>query len=163
EALHPGPRCARRHHHLDRAVWRNHDAGAPHAGRLADLQVRRHCGKRYPYARPMRRLLLLIYAVVFVDEMVLFALVPLVPSYRGAVRLSGFESGRLLATASAALVIGSSPGGLAGDRLGSRRVTLAGVALLALSCFAQGAAPGFWTLVAARLAFGLASAVVWSA
>ena len=89
----------------------------------------------------MRRLLLLIYAVVFVDEMVLFALVPLVPLYRDDFGLSGFESGLLLATASAALVFGSIPGGLAGDRLGARRVTLAGVALLALSCFGQAAAP----------------------
>lgn len=111
----------------------------------------------------MRRLLLLIYAVVFVDEMVLFALVPLVPLYRDDFGLSGFESGLLLATASAALVFGSIPGGLAGDRLGARRVTLAGVALLALSCFGQAAAPDFWSLIAARLAFGAASAIVWSA
>ena len=41
-----------------------------------------------------------------------------------ALDLSGFESGLLLSAASLAIVAGSIPGGLAGDRLGSRRVTL---------------------------------------
>ena len=127
------------------------------------MQLRRHGRTRYPYARPVRRLLLLIYALIFVDEMVLFALVPLVPSYRDDLDLSGFESGLLLSVASFALVVGSIPSGLAGDRLGARRVTLAGGALLVVSCFGQAVAPELWTLLAARVLFGLASAVVWSA
>jgi predicted MFS family arabinose efflux permease len=35
--------------------------------------------------------------------------------------------------------------------------------LLAASCLGQGLAVGLWTLVAARLAFGVSSAVIWSA
>jgi MFS family permease len=111
----------------------------------------------------VRRLLILMYALIFVDEMALLSLVPLVPSYRDALELSGFESGLLLAAASLAIVIGSIPGGLAGDRLGSRRVTLAAGCLLAVSCLGQGLAPELWTLLVARLAFGVSSAVIWSA
>jgi predicted MFS family arabinose efflux permease len=111
----------------------------------------------------MRRLLVLIYALIFVDEMALLSLVPLVPSYRDALHLSGFESGLLLSSASLAIVFGSIPAGLAGDRLGSRRMTLSAGFVLAVSCLGQGLAPNLWTLIAARLLFGLASSVIWSA
>src|SRR6476646_9241081 len=99
----------------------------------------------------MRRLLILLYALIFVDEVVLVSLVPLLPSYRDAFSLSGFESGVALSAASLAIVAGAIPGGVAGDRLGHRRVTLAAGLLLAASCLGQGLAVGLWTLVAARL------------
>ncbi len=111
----------------------------------------------------MRRLLLLMYALILLDEVALLAIVPLVPSYKHAFHLSGFGAGVLLSASSLAIVAGSIPGGLAADRLGSRRVTLAGGCLLVASCVAQGLAPDFWTLLAARSMFGVASAVVWSA
>ena len=111
----------------------------------------------------MRRLLILLYALIFVDEVALVSLVPLLPSYRDAFDLSGFESGVALSAASLAIVAGAIPGGVAGDRLGHRRVTLAAGLLLAASCLGQGLAVGLWTLVAARLAFGVSSAVIWSA
>src|SRR5262252_3068898 len=111
----------------------------------------------------MRRLLVLMYALIFVDEMVLASLVPLLPTYRDAFHLSGFESAVVLSAASLAIVTGSMPGGVAGDRLGARRVTLAGGVLLVLSCLGQGLAASMWPLLAARLAFGVASAVIWSA
>jgi predicted MFS family arabinose efflux permease len=111
----------------------------------------------------MRRLLILLYALIFVDEVALVSLVPLLPSYRDAFDLSGFESGVALSAASLAIVAGAIPGGVAGDRLGHRRVTIAAGTLLAASCLGQGLAVGLWTLVAARLAFGVSSAVIWSA
>ena len=111
----------------------------------------------------MRRLLILLYALIFVDEVALVSLVPLLPSYRDAFGLSGFESGVALSAASLAIVAGSIPGGVAGDRLGHRRTTLAAGSLLAVSCLGQGLAVDLWTLVAARLAFGVSSAVIWSA
>ena len=111
----------------------------------------------------MRRLLLLIYALVFVDEVALLALVPLVPTYRDAFGLSGLEAGVLLASASLAIVVCSLPVGVAGDRFGARRVTLGAGVLLAASCAAQSLAPDYPALVGARFAFGIASATVWSA
>jgi MFS family permease len=111
----------------------------------------------------VKRLLLLIYALVLLDEVMLLSIVPLVPSYSADFGLSGLGSGALLSIGSLAIVVGSIPAGVAADRLGSRRVTLAGGSLLALSCLGQALAPDFWTLLAARSAFGVASAVVWSA
>jgi predicted MFS family arabinose efflux permease len=111
----------------------------------------------------VKRLLLLMYALVLLDEITLLAIVPLVPSYSDDFGLSGFGSGVLLSASSLAIVAGSIPGGVAADRLGSRRVTLAGGWLLAISCIGQAVAPDFWTLLAARSVFGVASAVVWSA
>ncbi len=111
----------------------------------------------------MKRLLFLMYALVLLDEITLLAIVPLVPSYSTEFGLSEFQAGVLLSASSLAIVVGSIPGGVAADRLGSRRVTLAGGWLLVISCIGQGLAPDFWTLVAARSVFGVASAVVWSA
>jgi predicted MFS family arabinose efflux permease len=111
----------------------------------------------------VKRLLLLMYALVLLDEITLLAIVPLVPSYSDDFGLSGFGSGVLLSASSLAIVAGSIPGGVAADRLGSRRVTLAGGWLLVISCIGQAVAPDFWTLLAARSVFGVASAVVWSA
>jgi predicted MFS family arabinose efflux permease len=111
----------------------------------------------------VRRLLLLIYALVLLDEITLLAIVPLVPSYSDDFGLSSFGSGVLLSASSLAIVAGSIPGGVLADRLGSRRVTLAGGWLLVISCLGQAVAPDFWTLLAARSVFGVASAVIWSA
>jgi MFS family permease len=110
----------------------------------------------------MRRLLILLYALIFVDEVVLVSLVPLLPSYRDAFSLSGFESGVALSAASLAIVAGAIPGGVAGDRLGHRRVTLAAGCLLAASCLGQGS-PSASDAGRGRLAFGVSSAVIWSA
>src|SRR6476619_6949029 len=70
----------------------------------------------------MRRLLILLYALIFVDEVVLVSLVPLLPSYRDAFSLSGFESGVALSAASLAIVAGAIPGGVAGDRPAAGRL-----------------------------------------
>src|SRR5260221_1035907 len=104
-----------------------------------------------------------MYALVLLDEITLLAIVPLVPSHRRDFGLSGFGSGVLLSASSLAIVAGSIPGGVAADRLGSRRVTLAGGWLLVISCIGQAVAPNFWALLGARSVFGVASAVVWSA
>jgi predicted MFS family arabinose efflux permease len=111
----------------------------------------------------VRRLLVLMYVLVFVDEIALIAIIPLVPSYSRDFGLSSFEDGLLLSASSFAIVLGSIPAGLAGDRFGLRRMTLAGTAVLAVSCAGQAVAPDLWTLLAARLAFGVSSSIIWSA
>jgi MFS family permease len=111
----------------------------------------------------VRRLLVLLYVLIFVDEIALLAIIPLVPSYSDDFGLSSFEDGLVLASASFAIVIGSIPAGLAGDRFGLRRMTMAGIALLAVSCVGQAVAVDLWTLLGARLMFGVASSIVWSA
>ncbi|MGZ4482095.1 MAG: MFS transporter [Gaiellales bacterium] len=111
----------------------------------------------------MRRLFLLMYLLFFVDEVALLALVPLTPVYTNAFSLSKQEAGALVAAANLSIVIASVPAGIAADRLGARRVTLAGGALLVVACLGQGLAPSFGLMLAARFSFGLASAVLWTA
>lgn len=111
----------------------------------------------------MRRLLPLLYVLIFVDEIALLAIIPLVPSYSEDFGLSSFEDGLVLSSASLAIVVCSIFAGVAGDRFGLRRVTLFGIVLLAVSCAGQAAAFDLWSLLGARLAFGVASSIVWSA
>jgi MFS family permease len=112
---------------------------------------------------PVRRLFLLMYLLFFVDEVALLALVPLTPVYTDAFSLSKQEAGALVAVANLSIVIASVPAGIVADRLGARRVTLAGGMLLVLACLGQGLAPGYGLLLAARFSFGFASAVLWTA
>jgi MFS family permease len=111
----------------------------------------------------MRRMFVLMYALVFVDEIVLLGLVPLLPGYTRTYDLSATEAGALLSAAPLAIVIASIPAGRLSDRLGARRVTLAAGMLIAVSTAGMAAAPGFAILLLARAAFGLASGTIWSA
>ena len=111
----------------------------------------------------MRRMFVLMYALVFLDEIALLGLVPLLPGYTRAYDLSTTAAGALLSAAPLAIVIASIPAGRLSDRLGSRRVTLAAGVLIVLSTAGMAAAPGFAVLLLARAAFGLASGTIWSA
>ena len=111
----------------------------------------------------MRRMFVLMYALVFLDEIALLGLVPLLPGYTRAYDLSTTEAGALLSAAPLAIVIASIPAGRLSDRLGSRRVTLAAGVLIALSTAGTAAASGFALLLVTRAAFGLASGTIWSA
>jgi predicted MFS family arabinose efflux permease len=111
----------------------------------------------------MRRPFLLFYALVFVDEVALLSLVPLLPSYTRAYHLSDVRAGALLSAASLAIVIASVPAGRLGDRFGARVVTLVAAAIASASMFGLAVAPGFAGLVAARIAFGVGSGTIWSA
>ena len=111
----------------------------------------------------MRRMFVLMYALVFLDEIALLGLVPLLPGYTRAYDLSTTEAGALLSAAPLAIVVASIPAGRLSDRLGSRRVTLAAGVLIALSTAGTAAASGFALLLVTRAAFGLASGTIWSA
>ena len=111
----------------------------------------------------MRRPFLLFYALVFLDEVALLSLVPLLPSYTRAYGLSDVRAGALLSAASLAIVVASVPAGRLSDRFGARVVTLVAAALAAAAMFGTALAPGFVTLLAARAAFGVGSGTIWSA
>ncbi len=111
----------------------------------------------------MRRPFVLFYALVFLDEVALFALVPLLPSYTRVYHLSDVRAGALLSAASFAIVIASLPAGRLSDRFGARRVTLVAGGLVAVSMLGEALAPGFAALLAARLVFGVGSGTIWSA
>ena len=111
----------------------------------------------------MRRPYLLFYVLVFLDEVALLSIVPLVPAYTRAYHLSDVRAGALLSAASLAIVVASVPAGRLSDRFGARVVTLVASAIAAAAMLGTAAAPNFAALLVARLAFGVGSGTIWSA
>jgi MFS family permease len=110
----------------------------------------------------MRRLLLLVCVVVFVDAMLFGALAPLVPGYADEFGLSKTGAGLLVGAFGAGAVLGAIPGGLAAARFGPKLAVVAGLVLLALASFAFAAAEGPWALGLARLVQGASSTITWA-
>jgi MFS family permease len=111
----------------------------------------------------MRRPFLLFYVLVFLDEVALLSIVPLVPAYTRAYGLSDVRAGALLSASSLAIVVASVPAGGPNDRFGARVVTLAASAIAAAAMLGSAVAPNYAALLAARLAFGVGSGTIWSA
>ncbi|HUP32630.1 MAG TPA: MFS transporter [Gaiellaceae bacterium] len=110
----------------------------------------------------MRRLLVLVSTIVFVDAMLFGALAPLVPGYAREFGLSKTGAGLLVGAFGAGALLGGIPGGLAAARWGPRRAVVVGLALLAVASFAFAAAEGPWALGFARLIQGASSTVTWA-
>jgi MFS family permease len=104
-----------------------------------------------------------VYWVCFLDALLMFAIVPLLPGYAHDLHLSKTEAGLVVGIYSGAVLAASVPVGSLAAHAGARRVTMYGVALLAVSTFGCGFAGGFWALLAARAGQGLSSAVSWTA
>jgi MFS family permease len=111
----------------------------------------------------VRRLLLLVGAIVFVDTMFFAALTPLLPSYKDELGLSKTEAGVLASSYAAGALLGALPGGVLAARLGVKPAVLAGLAGMGVTTFAFGIADSFWVLLSARFLQGLASAFSWTA
>ena len=110
----------------------------------------------------MRRLVLLVGAVVFADTLLFAALVPLLAGYAEEHDLSKTGAGILLAAYPAGALAGAVPGGLAATRLGPKQAVVAGLALMSLASLGFGVAESPWTLGLARLVQGFGSALSWS-
>jgi len=110
----------------------------------------------------MRRLLLLVAVLVFVDTMLYAALTPLLPHFARTLGLSKAAAGALVAAYAAGALIGALPGGITAVRLGPRRAVLVGLALMGLSSLGFALAGGFSALFAARLVQGAGSAFTWA-
>ncbi|MDX6591176.1 MAG: transporter, family, putative family transporter protein [Gaiellales bacterium] len=111
----------------------------------------------------MRRLAPVVYAIVFFDALLMFAIVPLLPDYADVLDLSKTQAGIVIGIYSGAVLIGAIPSGQIADRVGARRITIAGVALMAVSTLVYALAGSFWVLVLARIGQGIASAISWTA
>ena len=111
----------------------------------------------------LRRPGLFVYALIFVDEVVLTALPPLAPRFADELTLSTVETGVLLAVSSLATLVVAVPSGVLADRVGARILTLCGGGLLAAGSLGQGLAGDFWSLLLSRAGFGVASGVLWTA
>ncbi len=110
----------------------------------------------------MRRLLLLVAAIVWVDTMLYAALTPLLPRFADDLGLSKGQAGALVGAYAAGALVGGIPGGVGAARLGARRAVLVGLALMGVASLGFAFAGGFWTLVAARFVQGCASAFTWA-
>lgn len=101
--------------------------------------------------------------LVMLDLALFSAIVPLLPQLADRLDLSKLQSGLLLGSYSAAVVVAAVPVGHLADRIGMRTVTIAGSLLMAAATAAFALGDSFGVLIAARLAQGLASSVAWSA
>ena len=103
----------------------------------------------------------LLYALFLLAGVAQTAIVPLLPRLSAAYALSGTQTGLLLALPGLATMAVSVPAGVAADRFGSRRVSIAAGLLLALSCLLT-AVPSLAAILAGRLLFGIAYGVAWT-
>jgi MFS family permease len=110
----------------------------------------------------LRRLFLLVAAVVLVDTMFFSAITPLLPAYRDALGLTKSAAGLLSAAYAAGTLSASLPGGWLAARVGVKPTLLAGLGLLACSSLAFAFADTYPVLVAARFVQGIGGAFSWS-
>jgi MFS family permease len=110
----------------------------------------------------MRRLLLLVSALVWVDTMLFAALTPLLPHLADSLHLSKAAAGALVAAYAAGALVGGLPGGAAAARLGPQRAVLVGLTLMGLASLGFAFAHGFWALAGARFVQGCGSAFTWA-
>src|SRR5581483_9916758 len=120
-------------------------------------------GPGLPYDGRMRRLVLLLSILLILDLAMFSAIVPLLPRYADSLGLSKPQVGLLVAAYSAAVVTMAVPMGHLADRVGMRRMTVAGSLLMAAATAALALAGSFPILVAARVSQGTAGAIAWSA
>jgi MFS family permease len=110
----------------------------------------------------MRRLFLLVSAVVFVDTMFFAAVAPLLPHYSDELDLSKTAAGVLTAAYPAGTFAGSLPGGWLAARWGVKPTLLCGLAMLGVTSLAFGFADNIVLLDAARFVQGVGGAFMWA-
>jgi MFS family permease len=110
----------------------------------------------------MRRLLLLVSAIIFVDALLFTALTPLVPTYADEFGLSKAGAGLLVGAFGAGALFGGVPGGLAAARFGPKQAVIGGLVLISLASFAFAAADSALALGVARFVQGFASTTTWA-
>ncbi len=110
----------------------------------------------------MRRLLVLVSSIIFVDAMLFTALTPLVPGYADEFELSKVGAGLLVASFGAGALLGGIPGGIIAARFGPKHAVVGGLVLLAAASFAFALAGGPVALGLARFVQGLSSTVTWA-
>jgi MFS family permease len=110
----------------------------------------------------LRRLLVLVSAVVLVDVAFYSAITPLLPYYTDLLDLSKSQAGLLAGAYAAGTLLLSLPAGLLAARVGPRATLLGGLALLTLACVVFGFGERYELLVGARFAQGVAGAACWA-
>jgi MFS family permease len=110
----------------------------------------------------MRRLLLLVCAIVAVDTTFFTALTPLLPHFADKYDLSKAAAGLFIATYAAGALLGAIPGGVATSRWGPKAAVLTGLTLMSASSLGFALADDVWTLSLARFLQGFGSVFSWA-
>lgn len=110
----------------------------------------------------MRRLLLLVSAIVLLESMFFAVLAPLLPAFADEFDLSKAEAGALSAIYAAGGLAGAIPSGLLAVRIGVRATVLGGLGIIAGTSVAFGLADSAWVLYASRFGQGVGSALAWT-
>jgi MFS family permease len=110
----------------------------------------------------MRRLVLLVAAIVLVDTMFYAAITPLLPYYSHHFHLSKSSAGLLAAAYPAGTLIAALPGGWLATRIGVRRTVLVGLALMIVSSVVFGFAHHIGLLDGARFLQGVGGSASWA-
>jgi predicted MFS family arabinose efflux permease len=110
----------------------------------------------------LRRVLLLVAAIVLVDALFFAALTPLLPHYAHRLGLGKAGAGLLSAAYPLGALVGAIPSGIVAARAGVKRTVLVGLSFVALTTALFGIAETAWQLDLARFCQGLASAFSWT-
>src|SRR3954465_12466641 len=110
----------------------------------------------------MRKLLLLVSAVVLVDTSFYAAITPLLPDLTEQFGLSKTGAGVLAAAYPIGTFVGGLPGGWMAARVGVRPTVLTGLALMVLSSIAFAFAGSVVLLDVARFVQGVGGAASWA-
>lgn len=110
----------------------------------------------------MRRLFVLVAAVILVDTMFYAAIVPLLPQYSEDLGLSKSAAGILSASYAAGTLLAALPSGWLAAKVGVRQSMLIGLGLLSASSLAFAFASEIVLLDLARFAQGLGGACAWT-
>ena len=110
----------------------------------------------------MRRLLLLVSAIVLVDTMFYAAITPLLPHYSDELGLSKSAAGVLTAAYPAGTLLAALPSGWLAVRVGVRPTVVLGLGLLSVSSIVFGLAEDVLLLDAARFLQGVGGAASWA-
>ena len=110
----------------------------------------------------MRRLLVLVSAIMLVDTMFFAALTPLLPHYADELGLSKTDAGILTAAFGVGTLVGALPSGLLAARIGVKPTALTGLALLSATSLVFGFGENVWLLDGARFLQGIGAACTWT-
>jgi MFS family permease len=104
-----------------------------------------------------------VYLLVFAGELPYQALFPLLPTVVHVMHLSQIETSALVAAPPVGVLAASLPVAALAERVGTQAVIVAAGLGLVVTSLGQVAAPGFWTLFAARVGLGVVHAGIWVA
>jgi MFS family permease len=110
----------------------------------------------------VRRLLVLVSSIIFVDALLFGALTPLVPGYADEFDLTKTGAGLLVAAFGAGALVGGIPGGVATHRVGPKRTVVFSLSLLGVASIAFALGDDAWSLGLARFLQGMSSTITWA-